>query len=293
MSIFGIVSFVSTKKIDVKDTKEISMINKTKAYFSDRFTAVLLILLALFTLAVLYKIITTLHLDADDTRYVVTAVDILRTDTILQIDPTTGTGFTLLYGDFYKDLVSAWMVFLAYTGYVTGLSPAITAHTVMQVIIYILILCTYWVLSDVLFSGREVKEKRQSRIIFMYFVQLIIIFGYYSHRSSEAFILSRLWQGKAVVAGMGVPLIVLIYLYINKDVKKWSNWIILFMAVLSLCHMSSMGIVISAIMVGVFGLYTAVAKKSIRALILSFLCAVPAGILFVISQMADFTKFIQ
>ena len=148
-------------------------------------------------------------------------------------------------------------------------------------------------LSDVLFTEADVKEKRQNRMVFMYFVQIIILFGYYSLQSSETFILSRLWQGKSVVAGFGVPLIVLIFMYINKDSKKWSAWIILLMTVVAMCHMSAMGIVISAVMTGTFGLYNAIAKRSIRILILAGICCIPPGVYYMISQMTDYFKYIQ
>ena len=291
-AVFGIISMVRRKESAGADPFS-SAAKGLRGYFADRFMTVLFILLMALTCFVLFKIIRYYHLDADDTRYVINAVDILRTDKILQTDPTSGTPLALAYGDFYKDLVSSWSVFLAYTGFATGLSPTITAHTVMHVILYILILCVYFMLSDVLFTEADVKEKRQNRMIFMYFVQIIILFGYYSLQSSETFILSRLWQGKSVVAGFGVPLIVLIFIYINKDSKKWSAWIILLMTVVAMCHMSAMGIVISAVMTGTFGLYNAIAKRSIRILILAGICCIPPGVYYMISQMTDYFKYIQ
>ena len=268
-------------------------VKRFKKYFADRYTAAFFILLMVFTAYVFYKIIRYYHLDADDTRYVVNAVDILRTDKILQTDPTSGTPLSLVYGDFYKDVVSSWSVFLAYTGFVTGMSPAASAHSVMHVILYLLILSVYWRLSSRLFADPDPGNARKNRMIFMYFVQLIILFGFYSVQSTETFILSRLWQGKAVAAGFGVPLIVFAFMLLYEDGRKWSYWIILLMTAMSMCHMSAMGIVMSAVMIASFGLYTAVAKKSIRILILSMICCIPSGVYFMISQMTDYMKYLQ
>ena len=158
--------------------------------------------------------------------------------------------------------MSSWSVFLAYTGFVTGMSPAASAHSVMHVILYLLILSVYWRLSSRLFADPDPGKARKNRMIFMYFVQLII-------------------------------LIVFGFMLLYEDGRKWSYWIILLMTAMSMCHMSAMGIVMSAVMIASFGLYTAVAKKSIRILILSMICCIPSGVYFMISQMTDYMKYLQ
>ena len=286
---------ISTFK--VKTPKTESMISGTVSGFgkcvSNRFTAVLFVIFLVLSAFIFYKMIRYYHLDADDTRYVINAVDILRTDSILQTDPTSGTPLQLAYGDFYKDLVSSWSVFLAYTGFVTGLSPTIAAHTVMHVILYILILSLYWRFSLILFADKDSDKARQNRIVFMYFVQLVILFGYYSLQSSETFILTRLWQGKSVVAGFGVPLLIYLFVNIYENPKRKAYWMLILLTAVSMCHMSAMGIVISAVMIAAIGLYTAIAKKKIWICIVAFLCCIPSGVYFMISQMTDYFKYIQ
>lgn len=289
--------FFIISSLTAKTEKNVSMIRGTVSGFgkcvSNRFTLVLFLIFIVLSAFIFYKIIRYYHLDADDTRYVINAVDILRTDSILQTDPTSGTPLQLAYGDFYKDLVSSWSVFLAYTGFVTGVSPTIAAHSVMHVILYILILSVYWRLSLMLFANKDGDETRQNRIVFMYFVQLIILFGYYSLQSSETFILTRLWQGKSVVAGLGIPLIIYLFMNIYDDPKKKAYWILILLTAVSMCHMSAMGIVISAVMIAAFGLYTTIAKKKIWICILAFICCIPSGVYFLISQMTDYFKYIQ
>ena len=248
-----------------------------------------------FTLFIVYKIISLYHFDADDTRYVVNAVDIVRTDKILLTDPTSGTGFTLRYGDFYKDLVSSWSVFLAYAGYMTRLLPTIAAHTVLHVILYLLIICLYWKLSGVLIPETEERDRSsrlEGRCIMVYLVQLLIAYGYYSVQSSETFILTRLWQGKAMAAGFGVPLLFLMGLRLYEKPDRKALWAILLLAEFSLCHMSAMGIVIAAIVTAVMSFCIAIAKKKPLVLILGMLCCIPSAAYFVIGRMVDFYKFI-
>ena len=313
VGVVGLIVSIVRKETPLFDKKRISEALRELKY--SKFTLIFAIVFVVLTGIILYNMIRLYHIDQDDTRFVVNAVDILRTDSILRTDPTTGTALKLVYGDFYKDLVSCWSVFLAYAGFVGGVSPTIAAHSILQVLLYFLILALYWRISEVLFDsnkedGLEISEKQEvtekivdsgksgranleSRLIFMYFVELVTAFGSYSVQSSEVFVLSRLWQGKAVVAGLGIPLIIYLFLKIGNEPQRWSNYIILAMTAIAMCHMSAMGIVIAAVMIAVFALYTAIITKKLRVLIISAICCVPPAIYFLISCMTDYSRYLQ
>ena len=265
----------------------------------------LLILFLGFTAFIMYRIVWLTHTDADDSRYVVEAIDILRTNRMLVTDPTTGQETELYMGDFYKDLMSPWAVFLAFSGFVTKLSPAVSAHTVLHPFFYGLLLLVYWQLSERLIGAKkEIKDKEKKteytekelgmyRLVFLFFVQLVVLYGYNSLHSSETFIMSRFWQGKAVLAGIGIPLIFLVYLDMIEHGPKKRVMSMLLMVTMSCCLMSAMGVVVSAILIMVTGFTAAIYKKSFRVLLVSAaVCIIPA-LYFIVGRLITQAEYMN
>lgn len=67
--------------------------------------------------------------NADDSRFVVNAVDTVRTNRMLLTDVNTGQEIAYWTGDLYKDVISPWAVFAAYLSKITGISAASMMHT--------------------------------------------------------------------------------------------------------------------------------------------------------------------
>ena len=88
----------------------------------------LLVMLA----AGIYMIVQSYRLqltNADDTRFVVNAVDTVRTNRMLLTDVNTGKEILSWTGDLFKDVISPWAVFAAYLSKITGISAASMMHT--------------------------------------------------------------------------------------------------------------------------------------------------------------------
>lgn len=192
--------------------------------------------------------IFTQHTDWDDSRFVVNAVDMVRTNRMFLTNPMSGEEAPIWIGELAKDVTAPWAVFIAYCAKMTGVFATVMAHTVLPVVLLICAFCVFWMLSEVFF-----KDDLFHRSIFMYLVILLNLYGHFSLYSSETFLLTRLWQGKAVVAGVGIPAIFLVLMWIYDKKRRISHFVLLLFLNLSICLMSGMGTIIGAMMLGCTG----------------------------------------
>lgn len=236
------------------------------------------IVMCLAIVALLVVTATLQHTDADDSRFVVNAVDIVRTNKMFLTNPATGQAIPHWEGELVKDVTSPWAVFIAYCAKVTDIHPTIMAHSVLQLVLTFILCLVYWMLSDVFF-----KEDITSRSIFVVLALLINVYGHYSVYSAETFAITRIWQGKAVVASIGIPLIYMVSMWIYDDYKKKSQYGLLFLVSMAMCLMSGMGIIISAVMVGCISVVYGIVKKDVRVFVKMMLAAVPCGLYYLIN----------
>ncbi len=215
------------------------------------------------------------HTDADDSRFVVNAVDIVRTNKMFLTNPATGEAIPIWEGELVKDVTSPWAVFIAYCARVTDIHPTIMAHTVLQLVLTFILCLVYWMLSEVFF-----KEDISSRAIFVVLALLVNVYGYYSIYSAETFAITRIWQGKAVVASIGIPLMYLMSMWIYDDHKKKANYIMLFVLSMAMCLMSGMGIIISAVMVGCISIVYGILKKDAKVFFYILISAIPCAVCY-------------
>ncbi|MGN0368217.1 MAG: DUF6077 domain-containing protein [Wujia sp.] len=237
-------------------------IPKMAAYPGNVWEWIAAILLAGLLMFVLYKNYVMQYTDADDSRFVVNAVDILRTNRMFLTNPATGEALTVWEGELIKDVTSPWAVFLALGALCTGVMPTIFAHTILPIYLLMLLFCLLWQLSDAVSTKEFVN-----RCIFVGLCVWILIYGNYSDKNAETFTMIRLWQGKAVVSTIGVLFLMLLFLrmyhaYKQKEtVKCWV--VLLVLGELALCLCSGMGIILGAILAGCFGLVYAIRFRKI------------------------------
>ena len=221
----------------------------------DMVSFVIMVFMVLF---IVVASIVLQHTDADDSRFVVNAVDIYRTNRMLLTDVNTGNAISTFLGDLNKDVTSPDAVYIAYISRLTGIYPSIMMHTIFPPVIMIMLGVIYWILSEYFF-GKEILY----RSIFVCFAILLNIFGYHSFYASETFIMTRMWQGKATLAGVGIPVMLWIFLELYKNENK-ESYIMLIIADMAMCLLSNMGVIICGIMLGCFGIAYGIIKKSFK-----------------------------
>lgn len=222
------------------------------------------------------------HTDADDSRFVVNAVDIVRTNRMFVTNPSSGESWGSWYGEVARDVFSPWAIYIAYLAKITGISTGVMAHTMLPISLMLAVYATYWMLSDIFFHGKVVY-----RCIFVIMWLLLNLYGYASLYTSETFLMTRIWQGKSLVTALGIPLQMLVFLWIYKedDHNKMQSYTVLLLAIsFAMCLTSGMGIILCAIMIGCYGLVYGITKKNWKLMFAIWYAAIPNAIYFLLMQ---------
>lgn len=218
------------------------------------------------------------YVNADDSFFVAAATTALETNTIFAYNPYTGTPYKTLPSRY---VLSPFYAFTAILSKVTDTHPAIMAHMVFMILFLLLAYAVYTLIGRALFSGDIEKTG-----YFLVILSGLNLFAAYSERTSGLFLLIRLWQGKAVLAGILLPLVWYLGIRIFLQKGKKADWCLLFLLMCACCMVSSMGILFGAIMLGILGILFAWKQKSVRLLIYTAGCCLPnllcAGIYLVI-----------
>ena len=269
-------------------TKKFKKTEKTK-FFSEGKDFIFFTLLMIAVLFLIYKVNSTLFYDADDSRFMVNAVDIIRSNRILANNPITGMEITADYDDFIKDLVGQWAAFLAYGAKITHVNVTVFAHTIYPVIAVILLCFMYWNVISEIKEDVSVGDKSLTMIVIL----AMYAFGYFSTYTAETFTLVRVWQGKATLASIGVLAIIFCFMKISKEPKSFENYALLLLANVSACLMTSMGIIIGAVLIGGYGFVMTFYTKKFRVLVLSALiCSVNVA-LFLLSELYTLEMYLN
>lgn len=229
------------------------------------------------TIFVIYKSLTLQHVDEDDTRFVVNAMDMIENNTVFLTNPARGNEILNWYGELLKDVVSPYSVFPATIAYFTGMKAVTVFHSVMPIILLVIISCLYYELAERFFRGR-----RDYKSLFVVFLWLVNIFGYYSVYGQETFMMTRLWQGKSIVAAVGVPAMIMLLLDVYNDSTDMTTYKLLFMTNASMCFFSGMGIILMLIMTACYGLVYAIDQKNYRILLYLAVTCIPNVFCYII-----------
>ena len=155
-----------------------------------------------------------------------------------------------------------------------GLHPAIMAHMIFPAVFLLAVYCVQYLLGKKWFA-----DDRRGQGMYLFLVACIASFSAYSVYNAGSFQMVRLWQGKAVLASVFLPLLFYLCQSILMEKKAEYPWLLLAMAVLSCCLLSSMGIILGTLMLGVFLLLCLVCKRDWRSFLKGSFCCLPSLIL--------------
>ncbi|MBO5303763.1 MAG: hypothetical protein J6A92_06905 [Lachnospiraceae bacterium] len=205
--------------------------------------------------------------NADDAFFVAAATTSIATDSILAYSPYTGVAYETLPSRY---VLSPFYVFNAVVSRVTDTHPAIMAHMIFMLLFLLLAYAVYALI------GRALFEKNMEKTgYFLLLISFLNLFAAYSERTSGVVLQIRLWQGKALLASVLLPLAVYLAIRIFLQKGKVADYVLLFLLMSACCMVSSMGIMLGAIMTGIFGILFAIKNKSVRLLICAALCCLP------------------
>ena len=89
----------------------------------------------------------------------------------------------------------------------------------------------------------------------------------------------RIWQGKALLASAFLPLLLYICQSVLMEKKPEYPWVLLAMADLSCCLLSSMGVILAPLMAGCFLIVSLITNRNIHHVWKTLLCFIPSVIL--------------
>lgn len=207
--------------------------------------------------------------EGDDAYYIAVATITENSDTMYRIQPYTG----LLTG--YHDArhsLAPFPVWIAYLARVSGIPAAVVGQVALPIALICMAYGIFSLIACLLFEERDVRKP-----LFMILVELLTIFGGYSLYSAENFLLVRASQGKAVIANIIIPFLFCILLeglQKQQDGKR-KYWFLTALSLIAGCLCSTMGTLLTCILLGAMGICTAVSYRRWKVLIPIALCCVP------------------
>ena len=160
---------------------------------------VTMIILAIVIAFIISRLFLYYRSDADDSFYVSNVLLFLKSDRLNMYDSSFGNkmlGTVPMY-DF-----QIWEGYLAVLCKLSSISPTIMCHYIMAVVLLVI------AVSSILFMGAVLLKDIVERNIFVIILLLFYLMGGYAVYSKGSFLLSRLWQGKAVYLHIVLPVVI-------------------------------------------------------------------------------------
>lgn len=210
--------------------------------------------------------------DGDDAYYVAVATIAEKSDTMYVIPAYTG-GFGAMDTRHALAPMPIWIAFLSR---VTGIHTATVAHVAVPLV---LLLITYGLYANI---GQILcKEKRELMPLFLFVSSLLILFGNYSMKTAETFLITRTAQGKTILGNIIFPCVIMLLLMLIERVEKKDDtgvclWIMLLLLSGAACLCSALGGVLVVALYGMVGFYTSICFKRWNVFSRLISCCLPA-----------------
>lgn len=235
----------------------------------------LVIVLILLQAYVLFRYV---HYDEDDAFFIASAVTAVEKNSIFGFSAYTGEAVGAEYNARY--LLSPLPIVWASLSKLFGVHAAIVARTVMPVFLVPFVYVVYGLLGKKLFLDRK-----ESCWLFLLFLCILNLFGCFSIYTPSAFLLVRIWQGKALLANLILPLVFYLSVRCMKEKGRWIDWLMLLCTMTAACLVSSMGIMLTPVLLAVMGFVYGVKNRNIKQFACALVCCAPCiicGLLYII-----------
>lgn len=210
----------------------------------------------------------------DDSFFVATATISIYENSMYRVAAEDGT----FYGGLPSRYVLApFSMYLAIVSSILNISPAIVAHSIFPPVFIILAYAIYTLLGEKLFN----KDKTNVSI-FIILLSILHIFGNYSDRTNFTYLLLRVWQGKAVLSSIMLPMIWFMFLNCIEEDKKLINWGMLLITMFASLLVSEMSIALAPMTLMMLAFVFAIRDKKISYLLKSAVCVIPSVIYFLV-----------
>lgn len=147
--------------------------------------------------------------------------------------------------------------------------PAILMHTILPLFLIPAAYMVSFLIADVLFDGNK-----DDIWYFMLFLSVFHMFANFSVRSSSTFLLFRIWQGKAMLCCVFLPMALYAYMRCAKW-RRGRDWLLLMFTVVASMLSSTMGIILVPALLASLVIVTLFTKRDFKVVLCTGLCIVP------------------
>ena len=234
------------------------------------------ILWGIFVLLLVFQLLMAVFFayeEGDDAFYVAISTITSESDTMYTKLPYTGgtTGLNARHG------LAPFPIWISYLAKLSGIPAVTVAQIAAPLVLITMAYALYYLIGQKLLA-----ESPRQLPFFMILTEIMTIWGGYSVYSAENFVLVRTAQGKAVMANIVIPFLFLLLLILLKNIHTgtktaFSCWLLLALTAVAGCLCSTLGTILTCMLLGIAGLCTAVCYRSLRILFpLAACCILPA-----------------
>ncbi len=245
--VIATIYIVGNYKIIIKKIKY--KFNKLK---SNKYYCFLLIVVFLVILFQIIYVVYFQHTDIDDSYYLAQVNTYLETNKLHGIDPASGIS-SLKESNAY--ILVSFEILFAVIGKVFSINIAYFAHTIWPIYA---IVCHYIV---IFILANRLNSKFSLEFCLVY--EFLNIFAGWSLYSEGAFLLNRIWQGKAVFATIFIPILYLSFLELYDTELSFSKVIYLSLILLAGISTTTVAIYLYPIMYFCFWLSKLLVSRKI------------------------------
>ena len=186
------IYFVVSKRVFIPQKSSIVFWIKRKSKSEVALWALILLLIAFQIFNILYL----QHSDYDDSYYLAQTNTVLETNYLMNIEPTTGIE---VFDQMVTYKLVGHEVLLAVLAKLFNVNVGFLCHMVLPIFMVSL----HYV---IVFSlGKEIRHKYKQ--LFMLLCICVNFFAFFSGASASAFLSDRIWQGKAVLSNIILPIL--------------------------------------------------------------------------------------
>lgn len=224
--------------------------------------------------------------DTDDARYIAESLDAIRTDKMLLTHPLTGEDIDAPVGEMTKDVVCPFPMLLASISVITGIHTATLCHVVLPLFLIPLCYLIYWLLSAKIFGEESIEKK----VIFMVFICVLMMFGRLSAFWSSAYLLWRIWQGKAMLNAILLPFLFWIMQSILQDLETKEYDMLLFILTLGSSILSPMSAIFNLLIIGMYTTLMIFCNKKWYIALRMGICCLPIAAFVVMTKITGMVR---
>ncbi|MCR4617026.1 MAG: hypothetical protein K5669_02430 [Lachnospiraceae bacterium] len=203
------------------------------------------------------------YMEVDDSYYVSEATSAVEASRFYNTIPYTGASTDI---DFRHGL-APFPLWLAFISSLTGIKAVSIAHVVLPAVHMTMTYMVYAVIGRTLLG-----DKRRHLPVYMLFVIALNLFGFTSYMTPEKFFMTRIREGKATIASLIIPGIVICLYMILKSLSENKKtdirlYIMLFALNMSGCLCSTLGALLCALPIFICAVIGAFMLKKVRHLL--------------------------